>query len=81
MKLTKKDEEVLTRSIDLKDNWSAGIGPRRGGQFKQFRKLAELGLLTFAGLGSDLDGEIDSEVMVYELTEEGETLGRKLACA
>lgn len=71
LKLSQNDIDTLARADELERRFDAGIGPRRGGQFAHYRKLERLGLLEFVGLGRDIDGEVESDVLVYKLTAEG----------
>lgn len=69
--LRESDIGTLMRAEDLHRRFDAGIGPRFGGQFAHYRKMERLGLLAFEGWGSDIDGEAERDVKVYQLTELG----------
>jgi hypothetical protein len=75
--LSEHDIGTLRRAEDLRRRFDAGIGPRVGGQFSHFRRMERLGLLEFDGWGRDVDGEVDRDVLVYQLTE----LGRQVLSA
>lgn len=72
MKLSEADFKVLDRCRDLIDRHGAdGMFPR-GGQHKQFLRLADEGLLRYVGLGADIEGESGVENHhVYEITVAG----------
>ncbi len=68
--LTKSDKFLIDSALLFWDTVQRGIGPRRGGQFKQFRKLEKMGLLEFHGVNVD-------KVSVYTLTASGANTARK----
>jgi hypothetical protein len=69
--LNARDIGTLQRAAYLHSRFDAGIGPRVGGQFAHYRRMERLGLLTFDGWGRDIDGEVERDVLVYQLTELG----------
>lgn len=71
LRLSHSDLSTLERAAYLRRKFDAGIGPRRGGQFAHYRRMERLGLLEFDGWGSDIDGEVDADVLVYQLTDKG----------
>lgn len=69
--LSENDIGTLQHAEYLNSRFDAGIGPRIGGQFAHYRRMERLGLLTFDGWGRDIDGEVERDVLVYQLTELG----------
>lgn len=70
-RLTDRDRETLSRAAELRRRFQAGIFPRGGGQRAHFARLERLGMLRFVGWGRDIDGEVEADVMTYELTDAG----------
>lgn len=70
-KLKERDRDTLSRALDLHRRFAAGIFPTGAGQHARFAKLERLGLLRIVGMGRDIDGEVDRDVIVYELTAAG----------
>jgi hypothetical protein len=76
--ITQSDHSTLARALVLKLQHGAGIFPAGSGQTRQFKKLEAAGWLRFDNYGFDMDGEVEREVPVYQLTERGEMLARLL---
>jgi hypothetical protein len=66
------DIRTLARALDLEERFDSGIFPRGGAQTSQYRKLCRYGMLRFSGeYGRDLDGEVEDDVPIFKLTEQG----------
>lgn len=70
-RLTDDDRATLQRAADLRRRFDAGIFPSTTGQRSHFAKLVRRGLLKFDAWGRDIDGEIERDVEIYQLTEQG----------
>ena len=70
--LTDKDLDTLSRAADLRRRFNAGIFPTTGGDRSHFERLVRLGVLRCDDWGRDLDGEVERDVMVYQLTPAGD---------
>lgn len=70
---TEQDIRTLARALELEErHGAAGIFPRDGAQTSHFRKLVRLGMLEFTGeWGRDIDAEVDRDVPLYRLTDDG----------
>ena len=79
--LTKSDKYLLKTALDFFRVRQVGIGPRRGGQFKQFRKLEHMGLLDYHGATREFDDHLGKETNIpaYSLTEKGACLAMSLS--
>lgn len=67
-----EDISTLTRALHLERDHEAGIFPRGGAKYAQFRKLAKFGMLECTGeVGCDLDGIVEGDVVEWRLTEQG----------
>lgn len=67
-----QDASTLARALHLEERFGSGIFPRGGAQWSHFKRLARFGMLRFTGdVGRDLDGEVDDDVWIFELTTEG----------
>lgn len=67
-----EDASTLARALRLENDFGSGIFPRGGAQWSHFRRLERFGMLWFTGeVGRDLDGEVDDDVWIFELTHAG----------
>lgn len=69
--LREGDVGTLRRADELRRRFDAGICSRDGGQRSHFRRMERLGLLQFDDWGRDMDGEVERDVPIYQLTELG----------
>lgn len=69
--LSWNDRGTLERAAELRRRFDAGIFPADIGQRSHFAKLVRRGLLEFETWGRDIDGEVESDVAIYRLTEAG----------
>lgn len=71
---TEQDISTLARALDVERRFQAGIFPDGAAGTSHFRKLERFGMLEFTGeYGRDLDGEVERDVPLYKLTEQGRT--------
>lgn len=71
---TEGDIRTLAYALDMEERFRAGIFPRDGSQTAHFRKLCGFGMLEATGeYGRDIDGEVERDVPLYRLTEQGRT--------
>ena len=71
MKLTQPQLGLMARAYELKRHHGAdGVYPR-GGQRKSLLRLEEMGLMRFVGFGTCIDGEVEGEKPIWELTDDG----------
>jgi hypothetical protein len=67
-----QDASTLARALRLEREFGAGIFPIGGAQWSHFRRLERFGMLRCTNeLGMDLDGEVEGDVVGFELTPEG----------
>jgi hypothetical protein len=70
--VTKAQRSTLERCIDLQAHHGAcGIFPRGSSQHRSYSRLESMGLLRYVGMGCDIDGEVEHEVPIYEITDAG----------
>jgi hypothetical protein len=71
---TAQDVRTLAFAPRVEQRHGEGIFPRNGGQTSHFDKLCRFGMLEFTGeWGHDMDGEVERDVPIYRLTEQGRT--------
>jgi len=69
---TAKDIATLAFALNMDQRFQAGIFPRDGGQASHYKRLERFGMLEFNGeFGRDLDGEVERDVPLYQLTAQG----------
>lgn len=66
--ITDRDDSTLRWAESLRRRFQSGIFWTGSGGMAHFAKLERMGLLEFVGYGRDIDGEIDRDVPVYNLT-------------
>ena len=71
VRLTDAQVGILKRAQWLQDSYKcAGYFPR-GGAYRAVRALEKLGLMRFVGDGRDVDGEVENDVPIWEITNRG----------
>lgn len=69
---TSADWSTLARALDLEERFQAGVFPVGGAQTAHFEKLCRFGMLEATGkYGRDIDGEVERDVPLYRLTDQG----------
>lgn len=80
---TEQDVRTLAYALRIEERFGGdGIFPRDGAQTSHFRKLARFGMLEFTGeWGRDIDSQVDRDVPIYRLTEQGRVWIKELRAA